>query len=61
MPQKRLKLLSWIVLRAYHISGSEREFRGKSKERAKNIDEMQVVWLLLEQKKGTGFRQSLFI
>nr|DAU38903.1 MAG TPA: hypothetical protein [Caudoviricetes sp.] len=61
MPQKRLKLFSGIVLRAYHVSGSEREFRGKSKERAQNIDRMQVVWLLSEQKKGLAFVSPLFI
>ena len=30
LPQKRLKLFSRIVLRAYHVSGSERKFRVKS-------------------------------
>nr|DAI44473.1 MAG TPA: hypothetical protein [Caudoviricetes sp.] len=51
MAQKRLKLFSGIVLRAYHISGSECKFRSKSKERAKNIDRTQVVGLLVEQKR----------
>lgn len=36
LPQKRLKLFSWIVLRAYHVSGSERKFRGKSGKEHKN-------------------------
>lgn len=47
LAQKRLKLFSWIVLRAYYVSGSERKFRGKSKERAKNIDITQVVGMLV--------------
>ena len=29
--QRTLKLFSWLVLRAYHVSGSERKFRGKSR------------------------------
>ena len=36
LPQKRLKLFSGIVLRAYHVSGSERKFRGKSENKTKN-------------------------
>ena len=30
LPQKRLKLFSGIVLRAYHVNATERKFRGKS-------------------------------
>nr|DAD80220.1 MAG TPA: hypothetical protein [Siphoviridae sp. cttxG5] len=58
MAQKRFKLFSGIVLRVYYVSCSERKFRGKSKESVQNINEMQVVGMLVEQKKGTGFRQS---
>ena len=35
LPQKRLKLFSWIVLRTYHINVSERKFLGKSENNKK--------------------------
>ena len=37
LAQKRLKLFSGIVLRAYYVIGSERKFRGESKKSTKKI------------------------